>query len=159
MKRHLTFLCLVAVIVLFVGCRQETAEAPPDTTTAEVPGTTSPTDVGPVEAQAWLDDVTIGSEVGADGAIAAGKTGDDFKPGQAIHIAVETSDAPSGAAVKVMWYGPGETMITEETKSVVTGQKYLSFQAPNTKSWKKGDYRAEIWTGDEKVNTQQFNIV
>ena len=34
-----------------------------------------------------------------------------------------------------------------------------SFESAATTSWAKGDYRAEVWIGDEKVNTQQFQIV
>ena len=103
--------------------------------------------------------MTIGHEVGTDGAIVTGKGGDDFAPGQPIHIAIETGDAPPSAVVKVVWYGPNETKINEENKPVVAGQKYLNFTAGDTGSWAKGDYRAEIWVGDEKVNTQQFQIV
>lgn len=156
-QRDLICLSLLAFAVLFIGCQRE--EPAPTATTSEIPGTTSPSDVSPVTAQIWLDDVTIGSEVGADGAIPAGKTGDDFAAGQTIHLAVETTDAPAGSAVKVVWFGPGETTIGEETKSVEAGKTYLNFSSPSTKSWAKGDYRVELWVGDEKANTQQFQIV
>lgn len=153
-------LCALAITVVLGACgRDETAEAPATTTTVEQPGTSSPSDIAPTTAQSWLDDVTIGSELAADGSMAAGKTGDDFAPGQPIHIAIETGDAPPGAVVKLVWYGPNETKIGEENKPVVAGQKYLNFTASDTASWAKGDYRAEIWVGDEKANTQQFNIV
>ena len=52
-----------------------------------------------------------------------------------------------------------ETRIGEEEKTVETGAQYLTFQSTDTASWAKGDYRAEIWIGDEKVNQQQFQIV
>jgi hypothetical protein len=42
---------------------------------------------------------------------------------------------------------------------VVAGQTYLTFKSADTSSWAKGDYRAEVWIGDKKVNTQQFNVV
>jgi hypothetical protein len=35
----------------------------------------------------------------------------------------------------------------------------LTFEAASTSSWQKGDYRAEVWIGDEKVNQQEFNLV
>ena len=35
----------------------------------------------------------------------------------------------------------------------------LNFTAPNTRTWKKGDYRVDTYVGDEKVNTQQFQVV
>jgi hypothetical protein len=160
MKRILLLLAVAMLSVFVVACgRDETAEPPAATTTVEQPGTGSPADVAPITAQTWLDDVTIGSELAPDGSMAAGKTGDDFAPGQPIHLTIETGDAPPSAVVKVVWYGPNETKIGEENKPVVPGQKYLSFTAADTASWAKGDYRAEVWIGDEKINTQQFQIV
>lgn len=159
MKKTVIFAVLVIALFAIACGRDETAEPPATTTTAEQAGTGSPSDVAPVTAQTWIDDVTIGSELAADGAMAAGKTGDDFAPGQPIHLSMEVGDAPPNSAVKVVWYGPNETKIGEESKPVVAGQKYLSFTATDTASWAKGDYRAEVWIGDEKVNTQQFQIV
>ena len=158
MNKKLIAACAFSLTLIACG-RDETAEPPAETTTVEQAGTSSPSDIAPTTAQSWLDDVTIGHELSADGSIVTGKGGDDFAPGHPIHIAIETGDAPPGAVVKVVWYGPNETKINEENKPVVAGQKYLNFTAPDTSSWAKGDYRAEVWIGDEKVNTQQFQIV
>lgn len=150
----------LALVLTAIGCgRDETAEPAPTATTVEQAGTEAPNDLNPVTAQTWIDDVTIGSELAPDGSMAAGKTGDDFAPGQPVHLTMEVGDAPPGSAVKVVWYGPNETKINEETKPVESGKKYLSFTAAETASWTKGDYRAEVWIGDEKVNQQQFQIV
>lgn len=160
MKRSIFVLALALTAILAVACgRDETAEPPATTTTVEQAGTASPSDVAPVTAQTWIDDVTIGSELAPDGSMVVGKTGDDFAPGQPIHLTMEVGDAPPASTVKVVWYGPNETRIGEDSKPVVAGQKYLSFSAADTASWAKGDYRAEVWIGDEKVNTQQFQIV
>ena len=160
MKKTLMLVMVVLVAsVLFACGRDETAEPPADVTMTEQAGTSSPADISPTTAQSWIDDVTIGSELAADGSMVAGKTGDDFAPGQPIHLTMEVGDAPPSSAVKVVWYGPNETKIGEEDKPVVAGQKYLTFTATDTASWAKGDYRAEVWIGDEKVNTQQFQIV
>lgn len=160
MKKMAGLLFAAVLVFSFYGCgRDETAEPPATATTAEQPGTASPSDIAPTTAQSWIDDVTIGHELAPDGSMATGKGGDDFAPGQPIHLTMEVGDAPPNSAVKVVWYGPGETKIGEENKPVTAGQKYLSFSAPNTSSWAKGDYRAEVWIGDEKVNTQQFQIV
>ena len=155
-----TMILLALTLTIAIGCgRDETAEPPSTATTAEQPGVTNPADVAPQVAQSWIDDVTIGHEVGADGSMVTGKGGDDFAPGQAVHVSMEVGDAPPGSAVKVVWYGPNETKIGEENKPVVSGQKYLHFTSSDTASWAKGDYRAEVWIGDEKVNTQQCQIV
>lgn len=159
MKKSTFVVALVLTTVLAFGCgREETAEAPAETTTVEQAGVDNPSDVSPMNAQTWLDDFTIGSELGADGAMVVARTGDDFAPGQPVHIAMEVGDAPATSPVMVVWYGPNETKIGEETKIISAGQKYLNFTATDTKAWAKGDYRAEVWVGDEKVNTQQFNI-
>lgn len=160
MFRSLMMVVFVATLMLFAAaCREEASEARPEATTAEQPGVGGTGDVSPLNAQTWIDDVTLGHEVGADGSIVTGKTGDDFAPGQPIHLSMDVDDAPENTAVKVVWYGPGETKVSEETKNVAPNQKYMTFAAQNTASWTKGDYRAEVWVGDEKVNTQQFQIV
>jgi hypothetical protein len=158
MKKLILVLCVVLATVGLTACgRDETAD-PVATTTTEQPGLEAPSDLAPTTAQSYIDDVTIGSELGPDGSMVAGKTGDDFAPGQTVHLTMEVGDAPPTSQVKVVWYGPNETKIGEETKPVVSGQKYLSFSSADTASWAKGDYRAEVWIGDEKVNQQQFNI-
>ena len=155
---------LAMALVFAFGCKKTdeaatgTAESATAATTSEIAGTQSPNDLNPVRAQAYIDDVTIGHEVAADGTIPAGKTGDDFAPGQPVNITMQVKDAPAGTAVKVVFYGPGEKNVGEETKNVAGGEKFLAFKK-DTKGWPKGDYRAEVWAGDEKVNTQQFQIV
>jgi hypothetical protein len=162
---RLLALLLAAALPLTVACRtQEKAETDDASDTAamtseqEVAGVDQPGDLNPVEAQTMIDDVTIGHKVGADGMIATEDQGDDFAPGDPVYLTMKAADAPAGSKVKVVWYGPGETRINEEEKTVNQGEQYLTFQA-DTGSWQKGDYRAEIWIGDEKVNQQQFQIV
>jgi len=158
-------LLLVSALPLGIACRtheQAEVDDKDDTATTateqEAAGVNSPGDLNPVEAQTMIDDVTIGKKVGADGTIAAEDQGDDFAPGETVNLAMKVADAPAGSEVKVVWYGPGETKISEEPKTVEAGAQYLAFQA-DTASWQKGDYRAEVWIGDEKVNTQEFQIV
>ncbi|MEO8379810.1 MAG: hypothetical protein ABI779_09120 [Acidobacteriota bacterium] len=163
--KTLASLALSLSLVAFVACKKTEqatggdVQVPQTATTSEIAGTTSPNDLNPVAAQSYIDDVTIGHELGADGTVPAGQGGDDFAPGQPIHIAMKVKDAPAGAAVKLVWYGPNETKINEEQKDVPAGATTLAFSATNTAAWAKGDYRAEVWIGDEKVNTQQFQIV
>jgi len=171
----LWLVALSVVVVAAFGCKKEVETNTVDTagtdtsmtdtsmtTTeiasgAEVPGTGGPGDINPITAETWVDDVTIGSELGPDGAMVVGKTGDDFAPGQKVNIAMAVDDAPANASVKVLWFGPGEKKIHEESKTV-GGKKFLNF-SHGTKGWAKGDYRAEIWVGDEKVNQQMFQVV
>ena len=154
-------------LVLGIACAREGAEVdssdPSDTavqnTQSELPGTEQPGDLNPVEAQMAIDDVTIGKEVGADGTIPAEAQGDDFAPGDPVVVAMDVGDTPAGSIVKVIWFGPGEAQVGQEEQTVAAGNSKLAFKAGDTGSWQKGDYRAEVWIGDEKVNQQQFQIV
>jgi hypothetical protein len=152
------------VFVVAIGCKktEETVTGTEPTataaTTSEIAGTTSPNDLNPVQAQSFIDDVTIGHEVGADGAIPAGKTGDDFAPGQTVYITMKVKDAPANSAVKIVYNGKDNAKVGEETKQVPSGATYLSFEK-STKGWAKGDYTADVFIGDEKVNTQHFQVV
>ncbi|HYH47035.1 MAG TPA: hypothetical protein VEG34_15235 [Thermoanaerobaculia bacterium] len=165
--KKIAALLLPCGLVLGLACAREGAEVdssdPSDTavqaTETELPGTDQPGDLNPVEAQIAVDDVTIGKQVGADGVIPAESQGDDFAPGETVHVTMNVGDTPAGSQVKVVWYGPNETKIGEETKSVEAGRAQLAFQSTDTGSWQKGDYRAEVWIGDEKVNQQQFQVV
>ena len=159
-------LLVIAGLPFAAGCKSGENAAADDaddtatqTTESEVAGVNQANDLNPVEAQTMVDDVTIGHKVGADGTIAVADQGDDFGPGDPVYVTMKVGDAPAASKVKVAWFGPGEVKIAEEEKDVVTGATYLTFEATNTASWAKGDYRAEVWIGDEKVNTQQFQIV
>ena len=163
--KKMLVLLLLLMLPLAIACgpkEQAETDDPDDTATStteqEKAGVDQPGDLNPVEAQTMIDDVTIGHSTAADGSIPADQQGDDFAPGEEIHVSMEVGDTPVGSAVKVVWFGPGETQINEESKTAEAGAKYLTFQADTT-SWAKGDYRAEVWIGDEKVNTQQFQIV
>jgi hypothetical protein len=164
MKRILTTAAVtLALTVLATGCKQTesaTTGSEPTATqasTEEIAGTTSPNDLNPVQAQSFIDDVSIGHEVGSDGSIPAGKTGDDFAPGEAVWVTMKVNNAPASSAVKIT-YSTGGNKVGEETKQVPAGATYLSF-SKDTKGWGKGDYDADVFIGDEKVNTQHFQIV
>ena len=155
---------LAAALPLTFACKpteQAEGDDPSDVaaqaTPAELPGTDAPSDLSPAGAQTMIDDVTIGHKL-TDGIISPEDQGDDFAPGDPVHLTMKVGDAPAGSQVKVIWYGPGEAKIGEDAKDVVAGATTLAFQAPDTSSWQKGDYRAEIWIGDEKVNQQTFNL-
>lgn len=166
-KKMLCLLLLLSLPMAIACGPRETAETDTSdmsdtaTTTSETeqPGTDQPGDLNPVEAQMAVDDVTLGKGTNPDGTIPVEQQGDDFAPGDSVNLSMEVGDTPAGSLIKVVWFGPGETRVGEETKTVNQGDKYVTFASTDTASWAKGDYRAEVWIGDEKVNTQQFQIV
>jgi hypothetical protein len=137
-----------------VGDAEDTA---PAVVEKEAAGTDHPSDLNPVEAETMIDDVTIGDMTSGDNTIMPDRQRDEFTPGQTVFISVNVSDATAGSAMKVLYFGPGEAKVAEKDVSIYEGQKYVAVEA-NTTDWPAGDYRAEIWIGDEKVNTQHFEI-
>lgn len=127
--------------------------------TAEKPGISKPGDVSPPVAQAMVDDVNIGLALASDGRVPADSSPDDFLPGEDIYLTMDVSDAPPGTAIRVVWFGPGERQIATQAKTVAAGVSTLKFVKQDTQGWKPGDYRAEVWVGDEKVNDERFDIV
>jgi hypothetical protein len=125
----------------------------------EKPGISKPGDVSPPVAQAMVDDVLLGTAVATDGQIPAKSRTDDFVPGENIYLTMDVSDAAPGTMVKVVWFGPDERPIGEQSQTVTSGVSTLKFMKDGTRAWKTGDYRAEVWVGDEKVNDERFNIV
>jgi len=159
---------LVLALPLAMGCKKpeegapppsSSAEPTPATTETEIPGTTSPSDLSPATAQARVDDVTVGHDLAPDGKIADGKKGDDFAPGKPVYVTMSVGDTPATSAIKVVWYGPNDARLSDETKTVETGQKTLNFSSGDTSTWAKGDYKVEVWIADEKVSSKDFHIV
>ena len=126
--------------------------------TEEKPGLNSPGDVSPPVAQAMVDDVNVGASVDAEGRVPAGAL-DDFLPGEDIYLTMDVSDAAPGTTIKVVWFGPGDRRLAEQHQRVTNGSKILRFIQDDTDNWKPGDYRAEVWVGDEKVNDEIFDVV
>ena len=149
MKSTLLIACPLAAILLLAACSREPQQ------TSSVPQ--AATDISPLKAQAWVDDVQMGDEVSALQTVATPKS--EFAPGEPIHLAMSVRDAPSAATVKVRWYGPQDVQLGYENKEVVPGQQQLTFEQDNTADWQSGDYRAEVWVGDEKVAEKDFQII
>jgi hypothetical protein len=110
------------------------------------------------DTDAVVDDVNIGVSLAANGRVPAGSV-DDFLPGEDIIVTMGLNDAAPGTAVSVVWIGPDEQRIAEQRQEVTQGATSLRFVMDGTREWKPGDYRAEVWVGDDKVDDQRFKIV
>lgn len=158
MRSILKLVILAGCLVPLVACDARTAEPTTGVSEREIPGTGAPNDLSPLVARARIDDVTIGTDVAADGSVPAMAVTDDFAPGEAVHLAMDVADAPDGSAVRVVWLSESDARLHDETKTVDPGAEHLSFRV-DTSGWALGDYQAEVWLGDERVNTQHFQIV
>lgn len=105
---------------------------------------------------AALAAVRLGASSGPDAAIT--ETKQEFAPGEPIHLSMELRGAAAGTTVTTYWYGPDNRRLAYETKTVAPAQQSLRFTQDNTADWAAGEYRAEVWIGDNKAREQSFEI-
>lgn len=155
---------LIAGALLSTGCAKapERAAVEPEKTTPTVseterPGSAAPSDITAMTAQVRISDLKVGPALGADGAVA--ENTDNFTAGDAVHASVAVGDAGAGSKVKAVWSGPNEQRIFEEVLEVKQGAAFLVFRSPDTKTWAPGDYKVEIFLGDELASSESFDIV
>lgn len=151
-------------VLLLAGCANEPkrAERDPDTTTPAVTeteraGSAAPSDITPITAAVRISDLKVGTVLDADGEVAENQ--DDLNAGDAIHASIEVGDVGAGSKVKAVWLGPQDARISDETKVVAAGMAFLAFHAPSTRDWAAGDYKVEIYLGDELASSESFDIV
>jgi hypothetical protein len=159
----ITVVTVGASLGLLAGCRAQPpaaakvnpSEATPAVSEKERPGTSQPNDLAPATAQARIDEIKLGSTTGADGAVA--NEDDDIVPGETVHLSMQVGDTPAGSAIKVVWSGPNDARIGDEIKTVNAGERFAKFHRA-TNGWAEGDYKVDIFLGDEKVGTEAFEI-
>lgn len=157
-----SFILTCALLTMY-GCARdqgdEYAATQPATDTADA-------DPSAIRAEMWLDDFQVGSSMpsadvtGTDvpGTDTIAQVKDNFAPGEPVAVSMAVKDAPEGVTVMTYWYGPNDRALGYETKEVTGQAQRLSFTQENTHDWQPGQYRAEIWVGDEKVTEQEFEI-
>ncbi len=153
---------LVAAIAL-AGCgakpdraKHDAEKVTPTVTETERPGTAAPSDITPMTARTRISDLKVGNTLGADGAVADNEN--LLYPGTALHASIAVGDVPAGSKVKVVWIGPNEQRIADEVKEVAAGVAFLVFHAADTSAWAAGDYKVEIYLGDELAIADHFMI-
>ncbi len=162
-KLILPGLILTGLAVLPACSKQpERAKVDSDKTTPAVseterPGTSSPSDISAITAQARVSDLKVGPRLDASGAVS--ENVDELLPGEPVLASIAVGDIGAGSEVKAVWFGPDDARIAEEVKPVNAGAAFLVFSAPDTGAWKPGDYKVEIYLGDELASSESFDIV
>jgi hypothetical protein len=106
-----------------------------------------------------VSDVTVGHQLGADGAMAAGQDGKSFVPGQPVFVAINSGSAPAGTTIAVEWYGPNDQKLLTDQKQVKSGESMTNFASNRTSGWGLGDYRIDVLVNGQKVDTEHFSMV
>lgn len=109
-------------------------------------------------ARQWVGDIKLGSGTDPTAVVAATAAEPTFRAGEPLHVVTEVQNAPSHTPISVVWVGPDNQEVRKEVNWTRAGQKELAFTAPATTTWKSGEYRAELWVADKKVQQAQFDI-
>lgn len=140
-------LFLSVALLLAAACSREAEQVSTATENAAAEASST------IKTEIWVDDVQLSSMSG-DAAQAGG-----YPAGQPLQLSMSVEDAPSGTVVTTYWYGPNNRQLSYESQTVDANERQLNFQQENTHAWPAGDYRAEVWVGDKKVEEESFNIV
>ena len=164
LKYRVLSLVAVAGLLTLPGCTKETKQAEsepskmtPTVSETERPGNEAPSDITPATARLRVSDLKVGPQLGSDGAVA--KNVDEVLPGEKVHASIAIGDVAAGSAVKAVWIGPDDKRLGESVKDVSQGLTFLIFDAPDTTAWVPGDYKVEIYLGDELAGSESFDIV
>jgi hypothetical protein len=164
LKNKIVPLAALAGLLVFPACSRETKQAEvepskmtPTVTETERPGNEAPSDITPATARTRISELKVGPQVGADGAVV--NNVDEVLPGEAVHASIAVGDVAAGSAVKAVWIGPDDKRLGESVKDVAQGLTFLVFDAPDTTAWTPGDYKVEIYLGDELAGSESFDIV
>ena len=164
LKNRIVPLAAIAALLTLPGCARETKQAEskptemtPTVSETERQGTEAPSDITPTTARLRISDLKVGPQVGSDGAVV--KNVDEVLPGEAVHASIAVGDVAAGSAVKAVWIGPDDQRLGESVKDVAQGLAFLTFDAPDTTAWAPGDYKVEIYLGDELAGSESFDII
>lgn len=149
--KKLMLVAILALVLAAFGCAAETTEETATTTQAA-----APVNIFEVHTK-WVADFALGSDVAPNGTVNAPKT--SFAPGESVYYSAAVKNAPPASAVQLVWMGPNATRLGQEMKGIAEGQTVVYFQSPDTSAWAPGQYEAQLWVVDEKVNAQKFEIV
>lgn len=111
----------------------------------------------PLRTLPWLADFKLGTATAQSGLIT--HLMNEFSPGEPIYLSMKINAAPRGTIVTTYWYGPGNQVLSYETKTLSSDQERMRFVQDNTLDWPEGAYRAETWIGEYKLKEQHFDIV
>ena len=151
-------------LAVFFGCAKEPKRAEPEmskttpnVSETERPGNEAASDITAATAKLRVSDLKVGRALAPDGTVA--ENIDEMLPGEKVQASIAVGDAGAGSAVKAVWIGPEDQRLGEEVKEIRVGTAFLVFEAPDTKGWPGGDYKVEIYLGDELAASESFDIV
>ena len=106
-----------------------------------------------------VSETVIGRTADTGGSIPDGERTERFAPGEEIHVAVRVEQPSPQARVRIAWFGPNNNLLGEDARPVSSDDEYVSFSIGGNKAIDPGEYRAEVWVDDRKVDERRFAVV
>ena len=153
---------ILGLVAALAGCTTDRPyrepNAPPTTSKAELPGTSSESDLSAVTAERYVDDVYLGHRVDPTGEIPQDQRSERFRKGEDVVIGMEVTDAPAGSAIRVtVQSADSEQQVWTAERPVPAGQTHMHFDVDENKL-SQGKYRAKVIIGDETVAERDFEV-
>lgn len=147
MVRQFAYAAVMSV-VLGVGCARQPAS---DVTT---PPSTSKVPI--VNADAMPEVIAAGTELTPEGGIARRSASAETSRGGAYFISVDMRGATRRDVVEVVWYGPDGKSLRSDRKRVPSRAAHVVFSTGETRAWRPGRYRAEVYVNGRKATVKPF---
>ena len=104
-----------------------------------------------------VEDLKVGRALKADSTLADAT--DDFKPGDTIYGVMETDANESGKQVIARWtIGDNDQVISEETRTVATGDKARTVFKGKSGGWAPGKYHLRILYNGKETKSTEFDV-
>lgn len=111
-----------------------------------------------IDEELWVDKVHVGSSVDANGQIAPDARADEFSLDDRVYLSMEVSEAPIDLPVLVTVVNAATNQeLWSESRPIEAGISHLVFEVDPARLG-SGEYRAEVFVGDERVSRHDFDV-
>lgn len=157
----LTLAAALLASVALAGCKgnkNQAADTQPSVSTpAATPAPLPSGNATPSATGINITTVELGNAIGADNRVTTAAT--TFKPSDTIHVSVATSGGAANMPLTARWiYQDGQVVNTETRTVAGTGPSVQEFHISKPSGWPAGQYRVEIVSGDNVLQTREFSV-
>ena len=119
--------------------------------------TAAQTGATPAGDEIDVEDLKLGRALKADSTVADAT--DDFKPGDTIYAVMETDANESGKQITARWtMGDSDQVISEETRTVATGDKARTVFKGKAGGWAPGKYHLRLMYNGKETKSAEFDV-
>ena len=111
----------------------------------------------PASDEIDIEDLKLGRSLRPDSTVADAT--DDFKPADTIYAVIETDANESGKQITARWtMGDSDQVISEETRTVATGDKARTVFKGKAGGWAPGKYHLRLMYNGKETKSAEFEV-